>query len=196
MVLTHSRFAYGIVSKGEDYTSWYGKFQDLENELHEFRAVLPERFQYSSRNLILRAYSPTLVRFISLHILWHQSYCNLYRIAIPGRRESLPDITLHQMPIDFVYYCRGKCLENAISIAKTFNEILSLENKRIIPECLIGVSAYHCFGIFLITKTLEPTKAVLQHDETLKYLKSCAAILENLASFFPGVLPMVSFNHT
>ncbi|EIT74863.1 hypothetical protein AO1008_07788 [Aspergillus oryzae 100-8] len=138
-VLRHAkRFAAGSCSATEIL---YG-IRELETELGQFYLRLPPSSAYSERNLRLCAHSPWLPRFILLHVLWHQCYCDLYRCITSGLIESVPASTLNQFDPVFVLKCREQCTHHAVQIASIITSLIDLRLEiSVLP---LDMAVYNC----------------------------------------------------
>ncbi|OJJ67131.1 hypothetical protein ASPBRDRAFT_200302 [Aspergillus brasiliensis CBS 101740] len=96
----------------------------LETALDTFAAQLPDHLQLTSRNILLRAYTPHLMGYIVLHSTWHQLYCDLYRMMIPGLRESIHEDILQQVPEAYAASCRKICLDHVVAAGDLWSELL------------------------------------------------------------------------
>lgn len=102
---------------------------------------------FSAKNLSLRAYSPSLPRFVLLHVWWHQCHCDLYRFLIPGFRESISRALLSRVSLELSQHCQSQCLAHARSLAEIFELLQTLESETPIIEASLAVPAYQCANI-------------------------------------------------
>ncbi|RMZ86428.1 hypothetical protein DV736_g6346, partial [Chaetothyriales sp. CBS 134916] len=94
--------------------------EGFTEELNDLHASLPASFQFSEKNLHLRAYSVRLCPYSLIHIWWRQCWCDLTRITMPGLQEGLPQDKINRLDQRFVNYCHWQCYDNARAMSDIF----------------------------------------------------------------------------
>lgn len=174
-----------ISSKANPYTA-RDSIQNLDNMLSNFATRLPHHLQDNPRNLLCRAYTSDLAGYVTLHSLWHQCYCDLYRMMIPGIRESVPELVQREVPATYAEQCRSLCLHHAVEMCSLWSDILREADLSRLTDQSIGIYAYQCANIIANLWDLD-------HDDTLKIsLQTIASILERPATMYPIVAEIVS----
>ncbi|KAF2720948.1 hypothetical protein K431DRAFT_225285 [Polychaeton citri CBS 116435] len=133
----------------EDSSPWNTEttLRQLAGELQAFRKSLPEELQLNPQNLTFRAHSPHLTGFVMLHTYYYQCHSDLYRILIPGIRESVSHASLAATPQQFVEYCQQQCLKSATALVNFWSDVYHLDARKPIDDCCFAVSAYQCAQI-------------------------------------------------
>jgi hypothetical protein len=99
----------------------------IETDLYAVIRRLPVNLQYSKHNLMSRSASSCERWFFAMAHLWaHQTFCDLYRLAIPGMNESSPEIILGLIPAEILSDVQSLCIRNAVSICNIISENLEL----------------------------------------------------------------------
>ncbi|KAJ5736658.1 uncharacterized protein N7483_001783 [Penicillium malachiteum] len=157
------------------------EIQNLDNMLSDFALGLPAHLREETKNLLSRAYSSGLTGYINLHTLWHQCYCDLYRLMIPGIRESVTEEVQQQVPVEYANECRRRCLSHAMGICKLWSETLREGDLSRISDQSIGIYAYQCANVLVNLWDLD-------HDNALKSsLQTIASFLNRLVLIYPIV---------
>ncbi|RAQ57822.1 hypothetical protein COH20_004106 [Aspergillus flavus] len=183
-VLRHAkRFAAGSCSATEIL---YG-IRELETELGQFYLRLPPSSAYSERNLRLRAHSLWLPRFILLHVLWHQCYCDLYRCITSGLIESVPASTLNQFDPVFVLKCREQCTHHAVQIASIITSLIDLRLEISVLPLDMAVCAYQCIRLLVYGQRIYGHKIPVSRERVEQYQRSCLQTIQTVARTSPSV---------
>ncbi|KAB8263411.1 hypothetical protein BDV32DRAFT_136053 [Aspergillus pseudonomiae] len=183
-ILRHAkRFAAGNCRAIE---IMYG-IRELETELENFYLRLPPSSAYSERNLRLRAHSPWLPRFIVLHVLWHQCYCDLYRCITSGLIESIPAATLDEFDNAFVLRCREQCTHHAAQIAGILTSLMDLRLEFPILPLDMAVCAYQCIRLLVHGQRTYGHKISVSRERVKQYQHSCLQIIQTVARTSPSV---------
>lgn len=174
-----------ISSKTNPYTA-RDSIKYLDNLLNDFALNLPNHLRDNSRNLLCRAYTSDLAGYVTLHSLWHQCYCDLYRMMIPGIRESVQGSVQQEVPLAYAEQCRKLCLLHAVEMCRLWSDTLHEADLSRLTDQSIGIYTYQCANI--ISNLWE-----FGHDDSLKIsLQIIASVLERLATIYPIVAEIVS----
>ncbi|KAM0284342.1 hypothetical protein ACHAO9_009267 [Fusarium lateritium] len=169
--------------------------EEVQQELEAFHNNLPAECQFSQRNFMLRAYTPSRITWLMMHIWWHQTHCDLYRFTIPGFREGLSASQLSKLPQDYSAACWAKCLTHALSVSC----ILETGDKAgldIITDPSLAVCAFHSARI--ISRLGQYPFGSISQEDLVKRLSACSNALEKQAQVYPrskflmrGILDLV-----
>ncbi|KAJ5692019.1 hypothetical protein N7462_001442 [Penicillium macrosclerotiorum] len=170
-----------IISSNANPYSAQDSIQSLDNMLNSFALSLPAHLRDSPRNLLCRAYTSELAGYINLHTLWHQCYCDLYRMMIPGIRESVPELVQRQVPVEYADECRRLCLHHAVGMCKLWSDTLREADISRISDQSIGIYAYQCANVLVNLWDLD-------RDDTLESsLQTISSFLDHLSLIYPVV---------
>lgn len=147
---------------------------EFKAELDSFEARLPPSFRWSESNLRLRSYSSRLGIFFMTHVWWRQCHLDLYRLFLPGLKESLSPQSLAQLSQatagspngqgnwpsqgqgrgqGLLEWARYECYKHARAMADMFAQVLALGESSVpladvdLPGCALqcGRVLYHSF---------------------------------------------------
>ncbi|CAG8188847.1 unnamed protein product [Penicillium salamii] len=174
-----------VVSQGANANDTGSELLQLESDLLDFKNSLPEALVLNERNLNLRAFSPQMRRYVMLHAAWHQCHCDLYRLMIPGLRDSLSGEILRNTSSDFMMYCQTQAVDHA----NAFFDILQMALRigdEIMLDPGIKILVYQCTRIITQASDIGLLGTKSETLETLSKLTNAAEIL----------LPMIAVNQS
>ncbi|RYP21992.1 hypothetical protein DL765_001898 [Monosporascus sp. GIB2] len=148
----------------------------LADELRNFHEFLPASFKFSDSNLQLRAYSPRLCVFIMIHVWWRQCHCDLFRIILPGIKESLPRSAVDRLDPQFVAMCARQCYEHAIGMSDIFRSILALDGGLPVTDLDLAVCAYQCARVLYSIYRTRGVEYQLSADDIVERAQRCLAV--------------------
>lgn len=170
-----------IAAKASPYAAKSG-IQALDTNLLDFINSLPTHLENNKRNLLSRAYTSELTGYITLHSLWIQCHCDLYRMMIPGIRESVPELIQHDVPFDYADECRERCLRYAIDMCRFWSETLHECDISRITDQSLGIYAYQCANILVRLWDLDTDSSLRDHLMILsKFLERLTEIYQVVA---------------
>lgn len=161
------------------------RLRDLEKQLSDFMESLPSEMQWTTDNLLLRAYTPNLTRFVMLHSFWHQSHCDLYRLPIRGIKESVSDRILAETPPDYARLLRERCLDFAFDLAKMLSQVLELDLDDPVKDLSIAACAYQCAKIVVVGKHGNWSNLGSQSMCAENAVDVCLRVLDHLKEVYP-----------
>ncbi|EXJ82269.1 hypothetical protein A1O3_06082 [Capronia epimyces CBS 606.96] len=123
-ILQHTKRV--VAARSHDTEEIERSITSLGRDLAAIAACLPAKYVFSANNLRLRAFSSRLSAFVLFHLWWHQCHCDLFRIALSGLREALPQSTTQRLTPEFVSHCRRQCFDHGASIIEIFTTLQSL----------------------------------------------------------------------
>lgn len=154
---------------------------NIDRELGELHDSLPQEYLFDEKNFFLRAYTPSRTTFLMLHTWWHQTYCDLFRFAIPGFREGLSESDLASLPQDYISTCREKCLAHALSVSSIL-EVESEHGLDIITDPGLAMCAFHSARV--ISRLGHPPLGNKSQAELTRKLEACSNALEKQAKVY------------
>lgn len=161
--------------------------QHFESELHRQQQHWPDSAVFNTKNISLRACSPSLPKFILMHVLWHQCHCDLHRFLTPGFRESSSSQVLRRMPQAFVQHCMSQCTTHAFAVADIFGHILDLELENPLTAPNLALCAYQCSTIISRSVYMEEAAPSV---ETKPSVSKCLRMVEMLYPYNPVLSPI------
>lgn len=132
-----------LVERNIDTKGFQNQVLALDAELKDFANHLPTSFQFSDNSLRLRAYSPRICVFIMIHVWWRQCHCDLFRLALTGFREALPQSTLELFDQSFLDLCLQRCVEHCLAMTGIFSAMQKL-NAKMVADLDLATCAYQC----------------------------------------------------
>lgn len=177
-------FTKGFVSQrpqAADLQALPRKCEELRADLDAFEQRLPGPFRWTSQNLRLRAYHPRLCVFLMTHIWWRQCHCDLYRIALVGRRESLSKKAIGQLDPAFVRHCQEQCFEHARAMADMFSEVTQFEKGVPVSDLDLPVCVYQCANTLFYTLAACPDEFDISPASVTDMAANCLKIVKQSA---------------
>ncbi|RPB05635.1 hypothetical protein L873DRAFT_524812 [Choiromyces venosus 120613-1] len=112
-------------------------FQNLTNELVDWENTLPDSLLFNSPNVYVRRECRQLGAFFGLHLVYHQVFCDLYRISLPGYPFPAA-ATFNGAPDGFVAQCQNTCNVHAARISEIFEMSFTHGWKALVePMCSV-----------------------------------------------------------
>jgi len=81
--------------------------------------MLPDSLIFNNSNVYVRRECRQLGAFFGLHLVYHQVFCDLYRISLPGYRFPAA-ATFSGAPDGFIEQCQSTCNVHAARISDIF----------------------------------------------------------------------------
>ncbi|OKL58639.1 hypothetical protein UA08_06242 [Talaromyces atroroseus] len=179
-----------IISAKENPYNSRTDFEDIENILEKFMSNLPSHLRYTPNNLIMRAYTPELTEFVILHTLWHLVYCDLFRMMVPGIRESVPQSIHEQIPGDWADSCRHKCLQHAVAACEFLSDVLQHADIERVTDPIAAICVYQCANIIANLWDLDRNVTGGGVSRIRQLLSGMDSFLDHLALLYPIVPDM------
>ncbi|RMZ77315.1 hypothetical protein DV737_g4446, partial [Chaetothyriales sp. CBS 132003] len=155
-------------------------------ELNDLHASLPASFQFSEKNLHLRAYSVRLCPYSLIHIWWHQCWCDLTRITMPGLQEGLPQDKIDRLDPRFVDYCRWQCYDNARAMSDIFRMYVALKSGLPSMDLEFHACAYQCARVLFYLYRSEGKSLGFTKESATTRARYCLEAIENLPMSTPA----------
>lgn len=157
------------------------KCEEFQAELDAFEGRLPGPFRWTSSNLRLRAYHPRLCVYLMTHVWWRQCHCDLYRIALVGRRESLSRKAIGMLDPAFVKHCQTQCFEHAQAMADMFALVTQFEKGVPVSDLDLPVCVYQCANTLYYTLAACPDDFALSPASVADMAINCLKIVKQSA---------------
>lgn len=171
------------------------KCEELQADLDAFQQRLPAPFRWTAQNLRLRAYHPRLCVYLMTHIWWRQCHCDLYRIALVGRRESLSKKSIQMLDPAFVRLCKEQCFEHAKAMAEMFAEVTRFDKGVPVSDLDLPVCVYQCANTLFYTLAACPDEFDLSSAKVTEMANNCLKIVKQSAPG-PAAAAIVSASST
>ena len=124
---------------GNDTPPWSpaSQFVAIENQLRTWKASLPEEFAYNANIIYIRKEQNLLSTLLFLHALYHQCFCDLYRIIMPALEFPSATNTNFQgtIPENFLSDLQRSCFQHACAMSEVFKESLSHKPEAFKEPC-------------------------------------------------------------
>ncbi|KAI5777352.1 hypothetical protein EDC01DRAFT_405805 [Geopyxis carbonaria] len=101
------------------------RFLALTDDLEFWESDLPMPLRLNSTNIYIRLEQGQISALFNLHLMLHQTYCDLYRITMPGYAFPATS-TFTGAPPEFLQQCRTVCHTHAMRVS----EILEMALKH------------------------------------------------------------------
>lgn len=131
-----------MIASGQSPWHTRAELESLHDQLVHAQSGLPVELQSSSQNLTFRATTSSFTTFVMFHAHWHQILCDLYRIMIPGKRESVSPEAFAATPLAYVSHCQQQCLQSAQDGLDFFVRVCDLPERKQISDSFFGVIAF------------------------------------------------------
>ncbi|KZL84479.1 mucin-desulfating sulfatase (n-acetylglucosamine-6-sulfatase) [Colletotrichum incanum] len=96
---------------------------DFERDLAEIGSLMPDGTNFSFSEIQAHYNDRWLRRRISMHISFHQAYCDLYRILLLNYPEAAPRVVLEAVDAAYVTSAEESCLMHAIAIIQILTNL-------------------------------------------------------------------------
>ncbi|KAI9924206.1 hypothetical protein MW887_007156 [Aspergillus wentii] len=145
--------------------------RSLEQELWELHRQMPYNNIYTTLDIITK--EPWLSRHVMMMTSWHQCFCDLYRLLLPGCPEAPPRIVLDTIDADHRQQAGSICQEHAMSIIQLLCDINQRCTVPYFLEFDTAICAYHAtrLMIFLSSQSRHPTFTASRVEQCLEAIK-------------------------
>ncbi|KAK7418719.1 hypothetical protein QQX98_003737 [Neonectria punicea] len=109
---------------------------------------------YSLRDLERYSTSRWLVRYITVHLSWHQTHCDVCRLFLSGYREAAPAIAISAFSPEYIVMSAGLCLHYAQAMISTLTDWANISFCRVTAHYDIAVCRYHACRLILFLSRL------------------------------------------
>ncbi|KAJ5353750.1 hypothetical protein N7541_006314 [Penicillium brevicompactum] len=188
-----------VISEGTEAHDSRDELVRLERNLMDLRNSQPESMQLSQRNMSFRAYSPHMRRYLMLHAMWHQCYCDLYRFMIPGLRDSLSEEAFKKTSPEYISYCQAEAIKHGKALVGLFRMVQDVGDGT--PQDPgINVCVYQCariiiraFDLGLLGSFSTALEVLLQLKDAAKIMIPIIAVKNSTGQLYHQIQKMISF---
>ncbi|PWY88300.1 hypothetical protein BO70DRAFT_385502 [Aspergillus heteromorphus CBS 117.55] len=147
--------------------------QGLRLSLSQIEGEITSAFGPSTSGSIgIQWESRWFIRVMEIRLAWHQAYCDLFRLFIPGHPNSAPDVVLRSMePSTYVVQARVICEEHSDWIVNSISEVLEK-----------GVQGFFSFDIARCTYQATSLSLFLAHMASARSSLVPEAVIRNAVS--------------
>lgn len=175
------------------------EFAALDAAFDQWLESLPPTLHLNSRTIYIRKESNQLAALLLLHIVYHVSICDLYRVGNP---RLLPSLMRHRFPIEtsnehkqFLARCRRTCFEHAKEVATILDTALQ-HGRATLSDTWLPTVAYESIRIMLYQITPENNRNEVSKDmlgEVLPLFRANMKALRLMIPLFATAKECVSF---
>lgn len=183
--LTGTRYTKTLLETGSSPEQFLDEFRAYEKDLQGIYDSLPTELLFSPRGFQVRAYSPTRINFIALHMYWHHCHCELYRVLNPGYREALPLEVIQMTSPEFVAYAQSNCLKHAIAIGDMISSTYNLVDGVYVSDYALGVNLYQASCAILYACHRDSTSYSMDTERARGYFNAFIETLRRFTQYFP-----------
>lgn len=140
-----------IIRRAEfDIDIWLGHsdFYRPVNGLKKWIEGLPEHLLFNQLNIYIHRDQQQLSAFYTMHLLFHQTFCDLYRIVLPGYRFPIEQ-ALCKAPQEFLVECQNECLLHADAISMILQDAVK-HGPEALDDPICGACIYESTKIQVI----------------------------------------------
>ncbi|KAL5359157.1 hypothetical protein BJX96DRAFT_164247 [Aspergillus floccosus] len=116
--------------------------------LQQWMETLPEHLKFNQLNSYIQRDQQQLSAFYAIHLLYHQTFCDLYRVVLPGYRFPIKE-ALKKAPRTFILECQNACLEHAEAISSILKSSFQ-HGPEALDDPISGVCLYESTKIQVI----------------------------------------------
>lgn len=171
----------------EDIAALQSGVTSLAQELDAFNGRLPASFKYNQNNLRLRMYSPRLCVFGMVHIWWRQCHMDLYRLAMPGMVEALPENIIQRLDSNFLRSCQQQCIMHANAMAEIFADMLALDTGMPVTDIDLPLCAYQSARVLHYAYLLPGVYIEILPESIETKTATCLKIVQSCCNECPAV---------
>ena len=126
-------------------------FLDLEQKLDALGTGLPSHIRLDDLNTYIHRDQHQLGALFALHLAYHQCYCDLYRVVLPGYQFPIAKL-FATAPVEFVQRCQVQCRQHAEMISQIASKGSELGQESF-SDPLCGICIYESTKIQVIYMT-------------------------------------------
>ncbi|KAF4977692.1 hypothetical protein FZEAL_5833 [Fusarium zealandicum] len=135
-----------VCLKEVNLSELFASMERFQNDLLRLRTKLAACDQYPPTNTEEFHRPP---QYAIMHMSWHQSHCDLYRIFLTGYPEATPHAAVEGMSAPDRASMKDKCLAHAEQIVKVLSDFVQHKDERDMLEFDAAVCAYHSARLIL-----------------------------------------------
>ncbi|KAG8158217.1 hypothetical protein KVR01_011978 [Diaporthe batatas] len=165
-------------------------FPQLSTVMHEFEqhlarieAELPGGPTLTAERISSLLDSPWLPRQILVHLSFHHSQCDLYRLLVRGYREAAPAVVLDAVDGDLLARAEQLCLQHATAIVDILAILNQVSHRAQLLEFDTAICGYHATRLLLFIAQSSRSPSRPSEEWALSRAELCLAALRR---FFPS----------
>ncbi|KFX96369.1 hypothetical protein V490_03373 [Pseudogymnoascus sp. VKM F-3557] len=144
------------------------EFASIINKLDALESNLPSHLKFNNINSYIHQSHFQQGAFYAMHLAYHQCYCDLYRVVLPGYQFPITK-AFTSASTEFIQQCQHRCYHHADAISKIFKIALGSDG-GVFTEPL-------CENIDTNLQTLE--KTALQQSKNAILIVSLCRLLKD-----------------
>ncbi|KAH7007410.1 alkaline-phosphatase-like protein [Ilyonectria destructans] len=121
---------------------------DLVDEFAKSLQQLPIP-PYSVQDLERYSRSRWLLRYLAVHLSWHQAHCDVYRLFLSGYREAAPAVVISAYNPSYIEMAARLCLHHAQSMITILTDWDTLGCYPVAAHYDIAICGYHACRLIL-----------------------------------------------
>ncbi|KAH8767447.1 hypothetical protein F5883DRAFT_459887, partial [Diaporthe sp. PMI_573] len=156
---------------------------DFEQHLARIEAELPGGPTLTTERISALLDSPWLPRQILVHLSFHHSQCDLYRLLVRGYREAAPAAVLDAVDPSLLARAEQLCLQHATAIVDILATLNQVSHKAQPLEFDTAICGYHATRLLLFIAQSSQSPSRPSEEWALSRAELCLAALRR---FFPS----------
>lgn len=160
--------------------------RDFEQRLLAIGARFPHGTDVSHAHLTALTATRWTARHVLMHLSWHQCFCDMHRLLLPGFHEAAPPAVLAAVDARDLAWAESQCLHHASAIIDLLTRLNQLSPVAHLLEFDAAICAYQAALVVLFVSRFGRRNGAAQRM-TLEFATSRADLcLAALNRFFSG----------
>jgi hypothetical protein len=163
-----------------------GPVPELTSLVDDFAMTLGRHLprHYTTEEMRKYARSRWLIRYIVVHLSWHQCYCDAYRLFLPGYKEAAPAKILKDVPETYIAEAAAICMRHALEILRILRDVDSMRQALQAYSLETSVCGYHAarLVLFISRSPFNPVGDGPTEATALTHATTTLEILERMHS--------------
>lgn len=155
---------------------------DFEQHLARIEAELPGGPTLTAERISSLLDSPWLPRQILVHLSFHHSQCDLYRLLVRGYREAAPAVVLDAVDADLLARAEQLCLQHATAIVDILATLNQLSHRAQLLEFDTAICGYHATKLLLFIAQSSQSPSRPSEEWALSRAELCLAAMRRFFS--------------
>ena len=153
----------------------------LIEKLDAIELGLPAHLRFNDLNIYIHRDQHQLGAFFALHLVYHQCYCDLYRVVLPGYHFPI-SVLFNGAPEGFTQKYQEQCQQHAVIISQVAQQGSELiEDAFADPLC--GICIYESTKVQVIYMTCVALGQSEIWDSTAQNIKTNLAVLQVIETY-------------
>ncbi|CAK7233460.1 hypothetical protein SBRCBS47491_008616 [Sporothrix bragantina] len=111
-----SKYDRGEDRENDTPQSLVGQIRSVEQRLLQLGTRFPQGTTVSHAEIHAFAQTPWIARHVQMHLSWHQCFCDMHRLLLPGFHEAAPFSVLQRIDTADLAWAEGQCVLHACAI--------------------------------------------------------------------------------